>query len=318
MLWSALKDAHLESLRLHGGERNWDKSREVTGRFTKKCDPMTVEQIDRRMVLSYLTWRKSNPGRNGKPLSVFTLNGDIRYLNWCFKDVRENWLPKEMPWEPPITQLLPEPKIKPKGVSQDVLGKAFDACSLATRPAFPDCTAAHWWRTLFLLSYVTGVRCGALLALPRPTEDDLSRRLLVVPAEFDKAGEERSFPLTAEALWAIKGMPAGGDRLFAWPFGRRYFYTILHRFQDKAGMPRGDHALPHALRKTKATELVRGGASMLIVQREMGHSTMNMAAKHYVGEISDAQRTAVEALPMPVNVRQRVHSGEEQLCLAFD
>jgi integrase len=289
-------------------------------------DPSTLEGITNRNYIAYLTRRKAENGRTGAPLSPATLNGDIRYLNAAFAAAlapdayhRDRLgLVEDPTWQPPRMRLQREMRRRPTCVTQDAFGRALDACKFATIPAHPDCPASHWWQTFFLLSYITGIRSGAMLEIPRPSEEDLALRILRVPAEDDKSDGERAFFLTDEAIWAVRRLPISRDgKLFSWTKCRRYFYTILHRFQSRAGIPPNDHALPHALRRTKGTELVKLGCPLPLVQRELGHSSPQVTARYYIGEISEQQRTAVAALPVPETMR-RMASGksqEDQLCL---
>lgn len=321
MLWSTYKDAYLDRLSLHGG-RHHEKGLEILGRFTRYADPVYLEDIKQQTYLGYVARRKKDLSRRDKTkaISVSTLNGDIRYLNTAFAyaqaPTNENpdylGMVDDPDWRAPCLKLLREPKRRPHTLSVLVLDNVFEACHHAITPVISGFSAPEWWQTFFLVAYVTGVRCGALLALPRPSIEDLAAQILRVPADVDKSDEERAFHLTTLAVERIRRLPLNADgTLFAWPHCRRYFYTVLHKFQLAAGIPRGDHGLPHDMRRTKATRLIQGGAPLPLVQREMGHSSPAVTAKCYVGEIQQEQRAAVDALPVPTLKR----TG--QLCLAF-
>lgn len=314
MLWHAYKDAYLVWLSLHGGDLNVAKARDTLGRFTRYVDPLTLEQIDNPTYSRYLVRRRQDRGRCGAALSVATINGDIRYLNAAFSAALppDDEVPDRLgliesdSWRPPRMKLMREPRKRPKCLTQDLLGQVFDACQHAQTPALSGISAPEWWFAFFLVCYLTGVRCKALLDLPRPTEEELQHGVLRVPAEKDKADGERCFFLTPEAVTTIRRIPASADgRLFAWPHCRRYFYTVLHRFQTRAGIPPTNHGLPHDLRRTKGTELVKLGCSLPLVQRELGHSNPAVTERFYIGQISEAQREAIAALPLPEPVRRR-------------
>lgn len=325
MLWIAYKDAYLSWLSLHGGEKHLAKAREVLGRFTRLVDPIHLEEITQTKYACYLAERKKRHlEKRGRPLSPATLNGDVRYLNQCFavagprtrtREDRNNLGVADPDWLPPHIDLLTELQVRPKTVAQEVFGRAFAACDHATEPRFAGCSPTQWWRTFFVVAYWTGLRCEEQLSVPRPTEEELQESVLRVPAEVDKAGREAYLFLQIEAVAAIRKMPEFSDGLlFSWPFKKTAFYNQLHRFQSKAGMPRCDHVLPHALRRTKATELVKAGCSLPLVQREMRHSTPAVTAKHYIGQICAEQKKANQALPLPDEVR-RLLKEDRQLCL---
>lgn len=328
MLWHAYKDAYLEWLSLHGGERNVAKARDILGRFTRYVDPLQLEEIDNSAYTKYLVRRKQDAGRRGA-ISAATLNGDIRYLNAAFvaalppddEHPDRLGLVDSKDWRPPRMRLLREFRRAPRCLSQHAMQRVFDACLFATTPVVPGTTPVEWWIAFFLVCYITGARCKALLELARPSEEDLAHGVLRVEAEEDKSGGERTFYLIPEAIEMIRRLPMSADgRLFAWPYCRRYFYTVLHRFQTRAGIPVTDHGLPHDLRRTKGTELVKAGCSLALVQRELGHSTPSVTEKFYIGQISDAQRQAISSLPLPAPVRRHCtkSSLENQLCLFVD
>lgn len=315
MKWTQYRDAYLAWLSLHGSETHAYKATEILKVFTRYLGDIRdahdrpidqLEQIDNSVYTKYLARRKQDRGKQvGSKLSVATINGDIRYLNTAFSMALAptNQEPDRLglaapDWRAPHMPLLKEPKRRPRSLHENALQRLFAACTFATRPGLGD--PCVWWQTLFLVAYTTGVRCKALLMMPRPTDEDLADSVIRVPAECDKSLEERVFFCHPTVAGMIDRIPVDpGGRLFAWPHCRRYFYTQLHRFQDAAGTPRGEHGLPHDLRRTKATMLIRQGHSLPVVQREMGHADAAVTSKHYVGVLTNEQREAVKSLPMP-------------------
>jgi len=329
--WTAYRELYLARVALQGSESHHRKATEVLHLFTRyvvdRPEPnsklvRSLEDIDNSVYTRYLARRKKDPGKaKGTLLSVATLNGDIRYLNAAFAIALRptNEFPDRLGvadpgWDAPHMRLLKEPKTRPRSLTESHLGRLFSACQQAARPSIPGVTPEVWWQTLFLVAYTTGLRCRALLAMPRPSEDDLDSETIRLPAEFDKSQEERAFhchPQVAEMVRQIPSSPCG--RLFAWPHCRRYFYTVLYQFQTAAGIPDIEQVSPHDIRRTKATMLIRMGHSLPVVQRELGHATPSTTARFYVGEVTDAQRAAVKALPMP-----RFQSGPERQLNLFN
>ena len=330
MLWSAYVDAYLRALRLQGGELNVAKARDILGRFTRYCDPVLLENVTQAMYVGFLARRQQDKSRSRRgadgellTLSNATLNGDIRYLNAAFAAAlpptdehpdRLGVAPEG--WRAPKRKRLRELERLPKSLTQDAFAKVFEAARHAKRPGL---NPAQWWQTFFLIAYVTGLRCKELRQVKRPSAEHLALGELPLPAEIDKRGIEHKLPIPPGAVNAIRNMPESPDGLlFSWPFCPRWFYATLHQFQTKAGLPTGDHGLPHDFRRTKCTELIRAGHSMPLIQREMRHSTLDMVMR-YTGAISEEQKTAVAELPLPEEVGPLMKStvDDPQLCLAF-
>lgn len=320
MKWTAYQDAYLAWLSLHGSESHAIKAHEKLVVFTRYLKLLRddtgkpvveLEQLNNSLYTQFLARRKQDPGK--KPdtkISVATLNGDIRYLNAAFSMALAptNEIPERLGlaapgWSAPHMRLLKEPKRRPHALHPSALDRLFASCTFATRPLLGDpCT---WWQTFFIVAYTTGLRCKALLSIPRPSADDLTDAVIRVPAECDKSFEERAFHLHPIAAGMIERIPVDpSGRLFAWPNCRRHFYRTLHKFQTRAGTPVGDHGLPHDLRRTKATVMIQGGASLPVVQRELGHADVAVTARHYVGQVTEEQREAVKRLPMPSLARK--------------
>lgn len=321
MLWIAYKDAFLRRTSLHGGSRHLEKAREVLGRFTRYCDPTYFGDVTQAVYEGYIVRRKSDVSRKtNAPVSIATLNGEIRYLNTCFEYARQLKLADlgvSEDWRPPRIKRLRQPKRRPRTIAPDVMDRVFDSCKFAKQPQIPGCTPGQWWQTLFLVNYVTCMRCEALLGIPRPTDEQLAHNELLVPAEVDKSGTERLFWIPDEVVAAIRRMPAKpGERLFNWPFGRRYFYTIADKFQKAAGLTKSEKALTHDFRRSGCTQMLRGGANVVTVQRQMGHSDPKILADSYAGDITDQQIEAVRTLPLPKVAREMV-SPDRQLQFSF-
>lgn len=321
MLWIALKEAFLRRSSLHGGRRHVEKAREVLGRFTRYCDPVNLDDIDQVLYEKYLARRKKDISRKtGLPVSIASLNGDIRYLNSCFKYAaelnRDKYLIPE-DWDAPRVKRLRQPKKRPRTVSLDQTNRVMDSCRYAKQPRLPGCSPEQWWQTLLLVNYYTFIRCEALLGLPRPTEDELSRNELIVPAEVDKSDVDRVFYIPDALVAKIRRMPARpGEILFSWPFCRRYFYTIADQFQKAAGLQKHEKVLTHDLRRSGCTNMIRSGANMVTVQRQMGHSDPKILADSYAGELTEEQRQAVDLLPVPAIVTES-KSDTRQLAFNF-
>ena len=132
-------------------------------------------------------------------------------------------------------------------------------------------------RAIIEVLYSTGLRLSELAALNIP-DLDLSAGILVV--QKGKGGRDRRAILVADAVTSIKKYleyrcknPDRENALWINYKGNRLsgqmIRKILNRYAEKAGVTTPAH--PHAWRHGLATSLLRKGASIVEVQRFLGH-----------------------------------------------
>ena len=120
----------------------------------------------------------------------------------------------------------------------------------------------------------TGARVGEAIRLRRG--DIVNAR-----ATFwiTKSGRSRSVPLTRRALEAVAA--EGGTR--SGPFadiGQPQFRAVWNKAKAETGFGDDDDVVPHILRHTCASRLVRGGVDMRRVQTWLGHQTLAMTMRY--------------------------------------
>ena len=137
-------------------------------------------------------------------------------------------------------------------------------------------------RALLELMYASGVRLAEAHDMDRGDLDRLRGDVRVV----GKGNKEREVLYGADADHALHrylahGRPAllvdteqpalwlnrSGGRL-----SRRGIATVVRCYADRAGLTSGVH--PHVLRHSYATAMLEGGADLLIIQDQMGHSSV--------------------------------------------
>ncbi len=140
-------------------------------------------------------------------------------------------------------------------------------------------------RALLECAYGTGARASELLGL-RPDDCHWEERLVRI---LGKGSRVRLLPLGRPALTALRryleqGRPrlagkrkgAAAAEIFLNARGGRLsrmgFWKILRQRAVQAGLRTPVH--PHLLRHTYATHLLRGGASLRVVQELLGHSRL--------------------------------------------
>ena len=142
-------------------------------------------------------------------------------------------------------------------------------------------------RALLELGYGTGARVSELLDLCLEDclwEEKLVRltgkgaRMRLVPLGEPAMAAVRAYTLYGRPRFLETRRPAGGPpaQLLLNARGGRLsrmgFWKILRKRAAAAGLQEGIH--PHLLRHTYATHLLRGGASLRIVQELLGHARL--------------------------------------------
>ncbi len=301
------------------GERHphFERARDILGMFQRLMDPQCFADVDADLLDRYFAKRKKQRGRKRnaegklKRLSASTLNGDTRYLKgiltFAIRRYPKSRLGIDDDWLFPIFKRFKEKRRIKKPTGIDRIERFLVACDEAKSPRLETCKPGDFWRGLFLVGYSTGVRCRGLLMMLRPPDEQLESGLIFIPPEADKSSSERIRVLIPAAIEAIRRLNVQpGEKMFPWVHTPRYFYRVLHKLQDKAGIPRGDHVLPHDMRRTYATELFRLGTAAVTVKDLMGHEDLK-TTELYRGDMSPEAIEAVKKLPQPKLAAQKTN-----------
>jgi integrase len=233
------------------------------------------------MTLSVRAWceyrdhRKIHGNSEGRALSTPTLNFELDWLrsmlNWA---VGEEFIPhnplqraKREPWDSTRDTFLTEEDLqKILAVSSPVL------------------------RALVLVAFDTGLRKMEMLTLRWPQVDP--RGFIALARAGTKTKRRRIVKLSARALEAVEALRGG--RGIGWVFPSPYETPTGHYgdrhvsrlFQD-ACLKAGVQAAPgdvrvrwHDLRHSFATNAIRSGVPLQVVQRMTGHSTLAMLGRY--------------------------------------
>lgn len=268
--------------------------------------PITsLDQLARHHLSAFLESRQHSPGkRKGSTLSNATINKEVRYIKLFLKYISEEKILFGLPerWEIPKLKKYRDPTRIPRWLNETELDMYFKSTRFARRTVVPGVPAPQSFQALLLLAFTTAMRRRALFGVPRPTVDQLRKRELRLPAELDKAGVERIFPLsdlTCEVISRLPGRP--GEPIFYWSGNYRSLYHELESMQTKAGIPKEQQSRLHVLRSSGATHMIKEGAELSTVQRHLGHSTPQITEKFYLGLLTDLQRQAVNSLYVPLS-----------------
>lgn len=120
----------------------------------------------------------------------------------------------------------------------------------------------------------TGARLGEAIGLRWNDIHDGS-----VTFWLTKSGRSRSVPLTSR----VREVLASIERTGLGPFGRikQYqFRAVWHEAKAEIGLALDTELVPHSLRHTCASRLVRGGIDIRRVQMWLGHQTLQMTMRY--------------------------------------
>jgi integrase len=135
-----------------------------------------------------------------------------------------------------------------------------------------DCSEDYWRLSVFLVA--TGARLGEALKL-RWADIDGHRATFWVT----KSGRSRSVPLTRRAQEAVAHRPSGSKGPFCHIAPHRY-RAAWNEVKAEIGLSADTDLVPHVLRHTCASRLVKGGIDIRRVQMWLGHQTLSMTMRY--------------------------------------
>jgi integrase/recombinase XerC len=118
---------------------------------------------------------------------------------------------------------------------------------------------------MFLLAFGAGLRASEIVAI---CKNDITGNTLLVKG---KGGKERIVPLLPIVIRAINEVPKNGDVLF--PYDRRFITNEIRLLRRKMGLP--ESMTLHSLRHSFATEMLKNGADLRLIQELLGHSNLS-------------------------------------------
>jgi integrase len=179
----------------------------------------------------------------------------------------------------------------PRLVELETVAAIIRGCVGARFPKI-DCRPSAWWRALILLAVTSGFRRGALLSLTWP-HIDVGRRIVRLPACFDKKGREREKPLHDQIVKLLLEIRGPQEKVFAWPHCRKVWYKTWHAIQDAGDVM--EHIRFHDLKRVAGVMFSATG-SPWVVQHMLDHASIE-TSRHYINPM-EACREAVDKLPL--------------------
>ena len=284
-----LKDLHEKTVSLYTA--SLDRFAEYLGR-----EPV-IDDLEDLVVATFLRWRSENCRRlwGKKPLSRASLAKDSAHLrsiwNWCAKKrmKKSNGDLLEFPdYKRPTV-----PRPRPRAYTADDLRRLMDAAR-HRRGYLGDIPAAWFWTTILRALFETGGRIGEMISL-RWAECDLEQMSITFLAETRKGRYEtitRAIsPQLAGRLAVHKR--AAGDLVWPW-MEQRAANSLYGSLRVLCRVAQVDYQSFHSIRKATASYMKLAGHS---AKTQLGHSTEEMAERHYYDERIVGTQSAVDHLP---------------------
>jgi site-specific recombinase XerD len=169
--------------------------------------------------------------------------------------------------------------------------------------------SADWLANTLLLTRLTGMRIGETADLSADCLCHLQGDHWVLHVPLGKMHTDRWVPVEEEVrtviarLQFLRTLPPAGppEFLLPRPRGSEVLVTqireALHRIAAEAGIPA--HIVPHQLRHTYATSLLRAGISLPALMKLLGHRNANMTLRYVEITQHDLQREFHQARAHP-------------------
>ncbi len=284
LTWTDAMDRYETYLRARASAKTTIRFRRRHARlFREYLEDPPLEAVELTDLRDYLCALLTGEGsRSKKPLAASTVAKVASDLRSFFAFLTSEGLLKENP-----ADRLESPKVSKqvKGVLTVRQVKTLFACVDATQPL------GQRDRALVELLYATGVRRAELIALDLADLDHQEREVIV---RRGKGGKGRVVPLGRAAYLGVmtylelgrpklaSSHPDSAKALLLGQWGSRLdeggVRHALNRLRKKAKLKA--KLTPHTLRRTFATHLLRGGASLRHIQILLGHASLNTTAAY--------------------------------------
>jgi integrase/recombinase XerD len=268
-----------------------------------------LRQVTRDTIAAYRIRLFEFRDKNGRPHTISTISINIRAVKRFFEYLEaSNQIlinPAEHLKEPKKEARLPRAVL-----TEDEALQILNMPNLSTMIGIRD-------RAILEIFYSTGIRLSELLNLTI-YDCDLQGGFLRVKGKFSK---DRMVPLGKHAIKFLKEYitrvrgrhtlnNATVRNLFVNQTGRPLASQSLHqqmrKYAKKAGI--GKHVTSHVFRHTFATQLVRNGADIRVVQKMLGHSRLSVTQiyTHVAGV--DVKKTHSDSHP-----REKDREGNDEM-----
>jgi integrase/recombinase XerD len=256
-------------------------------RYFKEKNMLNIEEVDFKFLQEYLEYTRTRPRLDGKSgsLSISTVNTYIKTLRGCFKYLYNVGNIQENPAE----------KIKYLKKKHSIIASFSAGQVNALVSAIPVNTfTGRRNRLLIRLLLDCGLRISEALGI-RVKDVYYDEKLLKVTG---KGNRERLIPFGEKTKagfkrWIEENTLTDNDRVFFSTYRDSITTSAIRMFLRSYGLKaglKGVRVSPHIFRHTFAVMFLRNGGNPFVLQRILGHSTLEMTQRYVNLLIEDLQR----------------------------
>lgn len=217
--------------------------------------------------------------RNGKGLSVHTINIRIRGLSTLFRFLFTEGIIPNNPMQN-ISQVRDDAHEEVPGIPDEQID--------AILSSYDDRQFAQWRdKTLILLLLDTGLRIGEALSLTA-VQIDFRKLTITIPSQIAKNRKSREIPISREVAKRLRQLLdetqqyfGDGSKLFMNAYGEEFtddaFRRRLNRLKRKLNISR---LHPHMFRHTFARNYILNGGDIFTLQLILDHADIQTTRKY--------------------------------------
>jgi integrase len=243
--------------------------------WTEKFKNTTLQQIDEAKIVAAINDKAKEKTHMGSPKPA-TLNRYLSALRACLNAAEKaRWIVRA-----PKIEEYKEPKVRVRWLTLQERARLLGA-------------APDHWAALIRFSLATGLRQSNVVEL-RWQWVDMGTRTLTVPGAYFKNGNEFCIPLSEEAMLVLREQ-LNKHHEFVFTYQGRPMPALQHT-EWKSILAKADitNFRWHDLRHTWATDMVKAGCPLHVLQKLGGWETIQMVMKYAHHDV-ESLRQFVEA-----------------------
>lgn len=268
--------------------------------------PAVVGDLRQNKMLDYLAYQV-DAGRLARA-SIKTHCERLLAL-WRFCS-RKRWLP-----DFPEIAHIHVPERTPDAWSREEM-ESLVAAGKRRKGRVADVPAGLWWETIFMVTYDTAERIGAVLKL---RFDDISTDGWILASAETRKGKTRDkrFKLRPETLEKIKQIRKELDPkrklIFEWDKTNTYLYRIFAEILADAGLPSTRRTKFHKIRRTTASEFEAAGGNATDL---LDHASRKTTMKYLDPSVLNRVQPADIVPGIGQKIEQAIETGDDSELLA--
>ena len=279
--------------------RNVRNQENLINSLVKQFKGLYLHQVDTMMIRSYLAKR----AQTLRPSSV---NKDLTMFKSMFNRAME-WGVYLGPNPTNGIKKLQENNERCRWLNEEEQARLLSHCQGISK-------------FIVLTALKTGMRWGEIINLkwrqtPNSNYIDFDNDMIVVHESLSKSKKSRYIPLSPFLKSALKTLPKypETDYVFWNPGKKRSVRDISASFGKAITQAKISDFKFHDLRHTFASQLVRSGVDLYVVQKLLGHASPTMTQR-YAHLRSDQLKTAIEKMDSKINTKfeEIVYNAESQ------